>query len=387
MSKLNSKATIIVSGMIAGDPWQGGAAWAVLQYVLGLGRLGHEVFLVEPIPPKAIRPADVSLAQSANAACFSRVTAEFGLQDNSVLVLAGTEETIGLPYEALRRIARRTQLIINISGMLSDEALLARIPVRVYLDIDPAFNQLWQAVQGIDMRFAGHTHFVTIGQEIGESACSVPTCGLSWLKTLQPVVLERWPVARDVVHDALTTIGNWRAYGSIEHNGVVYGQKVHSLRPFFALPTRTRERFLLAMAIHPAETTDLAALHTNGWQLVDPARVADTPVNYQRFIQGSKAEFGIAKSGYVASCCGWFSDRSICYLASGRPVIAQETGFTKYLPVGNGLFSFGTCEDVLGAIEALNMDYAGHCRSARDIAMEFFDSDKVLRVFLERVGM
>jgi hypothetical protein len=380
-------ATILVSGMIASDPFQGGATWAVLQYVLGLRRLGYEVYLVEPIRQENLLPNGAPLAATRNAAYFSRVTQEFELRDRSALLLPGTQQTYGLSYKQLRQVARRANMLINISGILTDEALLAPIPVRVYLDLDPAFNQLWSAVQGIDMRFAGHTHFVTIGQAIGESDCFVPTCGLKWLKTFQPIVLERWPVAGRIDHDALTTIGNWRGYGSIEHEGVIYGQKAHSLRQFFALPTMTKEQFILALAIHPNETTDLAALAQNGWRLLDPALVANTPASYQKFIQGSKAEFGIAKSGYVASKCGWFSDRSVCYLGSGRPVIAQETGFSRHIPTGEGLFAFNTTGDVLKAIESLRADYPKHAAAARTIARDYFDSDKVLRQLLQKVGV
>src|SRR5207237_3932855 len=142
------------------------------------------------------------------------------------------------------------------------------------------------------------------------------------------------------------------------------------------LPTRTTMKFLLAMAIHPGEHSDLAALAANRWALTDPQQVAGTPDAYQRFIQGSWGELGIAKSGYVASRCGWFSDRSICYLASGRPVLAQQTGFSSFLPTGEGLFAFATAQDVLSGIDALNSDYARHARAARAIAQEFFDSDK-----------
>src|SRR5262249_43123200 len=147
----------------------------------------------------------------------------------------------------------------NIAGLLTDESLTAPIPIRVYLDIDPAFTQLWSSAQGIDMRFGGHTHFVTIGQAIGEPNCLVPECGLRWLKTLPPIVLALWPVATQVAYDALTTIGNWRGYGSIEHQGVKYGQKAHSLRSFYSLPGLTEMKFMPALAIHPDETNDLAA--------------------------------------------------------------------------------------------------------------------------------
>src|SRR5439155_10537411 len=181
---------------------------------------------------------------------FRDVTARFGLTGSAALLLDGTRETVGLPYDELLRVAGRADVLVNVSGMLADPALTARIPVRVYLDLDPAFVQVWHT-QGIDMRFAGHTHFVTVGLDVGQPDCPVPTCGLPWITTPQPVVLERWPFAGAVTRDALTTVGNWRGYGSVEHEGVFYGQKAHSLRPLITLPTRTRERFELALAIHP----------------------------------------------------------------------------------------------------------------------------------------
>ena len=383
---MKNPATILVSGMIATNPWQGGATWAVLQYLLGFQRLGHDVYLVEPIESKALQPAGVALAGSDNADYFRRVASDFGLGERAALLLAGTQQTFGIAYDQLCEITQGADVLINISGMLTDEALTGRIPIRVYLDLDPAFNQLWSAVQGIDMRFDGHTHFLTIGQAIGEPDCVVPTCALPWMKTLQPIVLDRWPLAKQITYDALTTIANWRGYGSIEHEGVMYGQKVHSLRRFMSLPMLTQEKFMLAVSIHAKETRDLADLAANGWQLLDPVRVAGTPATYQQFIQGSKAEFGIAKSGYVASRCGWFSDRSLCYLASGRPVIAQETGFSRYLPTGEGLFAFNNSDDALKAIEELRRDYSRHARKARAIAEEHFDSDKVLDRLLEKLG-
>src|SRR4029077_17128575 len=172
---------------------------------------------------------------------------------NAALLINGTRETAGLGYEELCKLAKSADLLLNISGMLADQNLIASIPVRVYLDLDPAFNQLWSAVQGINMRFGGHTHFLTIGQAIGQTGCAVPTGGLEWLKTFQPVVLDRWPVANEIRHDSFKTIANWRGYGSIEHNGQHYGQKAHSLRQFVKLPTLTKEQFLLALAIHPDE--------------------------------------------------------------------------------------------------------------------------------------
>jgi hypothetical protein len=377
-------SSIVLSGMVAADPHQGGATWAVLQYALGLTRLGHEVVLVDPISLESVRPHGACLDKSENAAYFRRVAEDFDLPQ-AALLLAGTQETVGISYEELRRRARSADLLLNINGLLADEELLAEIPVRVYLDIDAGFNQLWHATQGIDRRFGGHTHHVTIGQGIGEEWSPVPTCGIDWEKTVQPVVLSEWPVADGIREDALTTVGNWRGYGSFEHDGVFYGQKAHSLRELIGLPMRTDEQFVLALAIHPDEKKDLDALDGNGWRLVDPARVAASPAAYRRFIQGSKAEFGLVKQGCVSAPCGWFSERSACYLASGRPVIAQETGFSRFLPTGEGLFAFTTEDQALVAIDELRGDYKRHAAAARAIAEEHFDSDRVLTRLLERV--
>ena len=368
--------------MIAGDPRQGGATWAVLQYLLGLRRLVHDVYFIEPLRVGPIAPAVTQY--------FSDVTRAFELEDVAALLPADARQTAGLPYEHVVEVAKRADVLINVSGMLTDEAIIGRIPVRVYLDLDPAFVQLWHETGAADMRFAGHTHFVTVGQSIGGPHCDVPTCGLDWIPTLQPVVLERWPrVGPEAAPrwDAFTTVANWRGYGSVEHAGVHYGQKAHSLRGLMHLPRLTRERLMLALSIHPNEVKDLEALSSNGWLRADPAEVAATPAQYQRFVQGSKGEFGLAKSGYVASRCGWFSDRSACYLASGRPVVAQDTGWSRYLPAGQGLLAFDTAEQAAAALEAVDRDYARHCRAARAIAETHFDSDKVLGRLLSRIGV
>jgi hypothetical protein len=372
--------------MIAADPGQGGAAWAVLQYVLGLQQLGHEVYLVEPISPSAVQPKGADLHDSVNARYFMRVVKDFGLRDHAALLLAGSRESCGLPFSRLLKVTRQTDLHLNIAGMLNDDRLIAQVPLRVYLDLDPAFTQMWQSVQGIDMRLQDHTHHVTIGLNIGKPSCPVPTCGCRWITTCQPIVISHWPVSPDISRNALTTVGNWRGYGSIEHGGVLYGQKVHSLREFYPLPTRTTERFCLAMGIHPEEERDLAELARYGWEILDPRTVTATPQDYQRFIQASKAELGIAKSGYVKSGCGWFSDRSLAYLASGKPVLAQNTGFRDHLPTGVGLFSFSSISDILDAVDRVRQDYRRHSRGARELAVEHFDSQKVLAKLLESVG-
>ena len=374
------------AGMMAADPFQGGATWAVLQYLLGLRQLGYEVTFVEPIEASQLHPPGASFESSENARYFQEVVREFGLQSQAALLLAGSQQTIGLSYGELRRRAAHCDVLFNVSGMLQDAALSEKIRLRVYLDLDPAFIQLWESACKIDMHLSSHTHFVTVGQAIGLPECSIPSCGRDWLPTFQPVVLDYWPIGEKISHDALTTVGNWRGYGSIEYDGRHYGQKAHSLRNFFELPKLTTEKFMLALAIHPDEKRDVEGLRENNWELLDPVECVGSPGRYRQFIQESKAEFGIAKSGYVVSQCGWFSDRSACYLASGRPVLAQETGFSRFLPTGEGLFSFATIEEVLCAIEEMNRDYTRHRRAARALAEQYFDSRRVLTRLLDIIG-
>jgi hypothetical protein len=375
---------IVVAGMVAGVPRHGGATWAVLQYVLGLRRLGHDVWLVEEwAGPGGPDDAD-GFERSESAAYFDALRARFDLEQRAALLLAGSEHTLGLPYRELRGAVREADLLLNISGLLTDPGLRDEAPVRAYVDLDPAFAQLWHET-GVDVRFAGHNRFVTVGQAIGTPSSTVPTCGLDWIPSVPPVVLERWPALAPPASGDFTTIGNWRGYGSIEHEGVHYGQKAHSLRRFMSLPKRTGASVVLALTIHPDEKPDLEALDENGWQVVDAVEVAGDPDAYQRFIQGSKAELGIAKSGYVESRCGWFSDRSACYLASGRPVLAQETGFSEFLPTGDGLLPFATMDELLAGIEEIDRRYPEHARAARALAEEELASDRVLARLLDRV--
>ena len=323
---------VVVCGAVAGVPGLGGAAWAVLQWVLGLRELGHEVLQVE---------------------------------------LSG--EAPGTSADEVERFCSSADLLFDVGGMLAAHPrLFDPIPVRAYLDLDPVFTQLWHD-ESIDMRLDGHTHFVTVGLNLGEP----------WITTLPPVVLSQWPVADEVVTDAFTTVAHWRAFGTLERDGVVYGPRAHSWREFIDLPARTSVPLLPALAIDPAEEKDIAALEEHGWRWLDPAAVAATPDAYRAFVQGSRGELGIAKHGYVVSRSGWFSDRSACYLASGRPVVAQDTGWSDHLPTGEGLFAFDDTDGAAAALEAVAADEPRHRAAARAFAEAEMDSRRVLSVLLQ----
>jgi len=372
---------IAVSGMVAGEPNQGGAAWAVLQYVLGLRRMGHEVILVEPVT------AGSASAGSPSCRYLEAVASQFGLELATLLSADGPggPESAPIPYDRLLELMRGTDLLLNVSGMLTQADLLEAIPVRAYLDLDPFFNQLWHQ-QGADMRFEAHTHFVTVASNLGGPGCEVPTLDLPWIETLPPVVLEAWPAASEAPTLPFTTVGHWRSYGPIEHEGRRYGMRAHSLRELIELPQRSRGKFALALGIHESEGDDLDALERHGWRLLDPDVVAGTPSLYRQFVGSSTGEIGIAKEGYVRSRSGWFSDRSACYLASGRPVIAQDTGFGRVLPTGEGLLAFTTVEEGAAAIEKVLARPAAHASAALALAEDVLDSDRVLTVLLDALG-
>jgi hypothetical protein len=333
--------------MVASKPHHGGATWAVLQYVLGLAELEHEVWLVDPGGGHGKAERYFRSLQLGRRASLGRYRGPV------------------------------PDVLLNVSGVLRDERILQRTPIRVYLDLDPVFTQLWH-VQGVDVGLDGHTHHVSVGTRL-------PSTGHEWTSALPPVVLSRWPVARRVERDAFTTVANFRSYGTIEDEGVRLGQKAHSLRKLHELPRRTKEHFALALDIHPDEP-ECEELGGYGWELLDPRGAAGTPELYRAFVRGSKGELGIAKEGYVASRSGWFSDRSAVYLASGRPVIAEDTGFGERLPTGAGLFAFTGADDVLAAIEMLRSDPGRHARAARAIADEYLDSRQVLTRLLREVG-
>jgi hypothetical protein len=330
--------------------------------------------LLEPAP-----------CEPAVLARFARVTVRYDLVGRAALLHCG-RRTSGLGYRDLAAFVTDADLLLNLSGVLVDDELAGPIPLRVYVDLDPAFTQVWR-LAGVDVRWEGHHRFATVGQAIGTSSSNAPTGGVSWVATAPPVVLEAWPVVDAPPNYGFTTIGNWRSYGSVDHEGNRYGQKAHAVRSLIELPTRAVDvAFQPAFAIHPAERQDLTALTTHGWRLVHPLAAAGDPERYQRFVQSSTGEIGIAKSGYVSSRSGWFSDRSVCYLASGRPVVAQNTGWPAFYPEGDGLLAFSSVEEAAGAVHEVVGAYDRHRKAARTIAEDVFDARKVLGRLLAAVG-
>jgi glycosyltransferase involved in cell wall biosynthesis len=382
--------TIAIAVAIAHKMKQGGYTWVPLQYALGLRRLGWDVLLLDRLEPDMCRDAQgrpCSPEESANLGYFVDVMSGFGFESSFALLCDRGARFIGLSRAEVRQRISRCAFLLNVMGFLDDEEILGWAPRRVFLDIDPGFGQMWR-VLGLNDVLRGHDDFVTIGENLGRPDCTIPDCGLHWITTPQPIVLEQWPVCRQSRGARLTSVVTWRgAYGPLEYGGRTYGLRVHEFRRFVRLPRLTGRTFELALDIHPAETADLALLGEHGWSLVDPRVVAGDPWDYRDYIQDSLAEFMVAKNMYVQSRAGWMSDRSLCYLASGKPVVAQDTGLGWLYPTGRGLLTYTTLDEAAQAVEEVVREPEAHQRAARELAEEYFDSDKVLARLLDRLGV
>jgi hypothetical protein len=379
----------VVAGSVAQRPWNGGHTWVFLQYLLGFRELGFEVLLLDRLEPdmcfdSANRPTNAE--HSVNIAYLDLVMKAFDLGDRYAVFADGGARTVGLSRAQVLKDVARAALVLNVNGFFGDDDVLARAGVRAYLDIDPGFAHMWRAL-GLHDAFRGHDAYVTVGESIGRPESTIPTGGLEWVTTAQPVVLEHWPVARGDGR-AFTSVGSWRGpFGPVEYEGVTYGLRVHEFRKFAELPRHVAAPLEIALDIDAADSSDVELLREGGWELRDPREVAGDPWRYRDYLQGSRAELMVAKNMYVASRSGWFSDRSICYLASGRPVLAQDTGFTNYYPVGRGLLAFTTLEEAIDGVERIAGDYGAHSRAARQLAEEHFASDRVLEKLLQKLGI
>jgi hypothetical protein len=275
-------------------------------------------------------------------------------------------------------------LLINLCGALKDNELLRRIQRRAYFDLDPGFTQIW--AHEWDMDLNKHNLFFTVGLNVGQSDFGIPLRGIEWQTFMPPVALEYWPAQTDTNAKNFTTIGQWRGQYAVWKDEM-YGPKCDEFLKFVELPRKTPQPIELALLIHETETDDLAVLRTNNWRLVNPHEAACGRDGFRSYIQRSRAEFSVAKHGYVKTRSGWLSDRTVCYLASGRPVLVQDTGLGKHLPTGKGLLTFTTLEEAVRGIESINADYAAHSAAARKLAEEKFAAPKVLQSILDRAGV
>jgi hypothetical protein len=389
---MSARLKLVVLGMMGRSPFAG-QSWLYLNWLRGLSSLGHDVFYVEddtvwPFDPEANAVRDDCRYAIRHIA---RNMEQIGLPDRWAFRLADREDGCwGMSGSALRELYRSCDALLNIVGAtdLRDEQMLA--PLRIYVETDPVTAELRLAGGDPHTReaFANHHVLATYGENYGAPDCRVPLNGREYLHTRQPVDVELWPLAFDAEAPYFTTIGNYRQDGGdVEWQGSTYRwSKHHEWERFIDLPRRTGQRFELAITHLRAE--DRERLLSAGWRLTSPLAMSlDVFGAYPRYIRASRGEFTVAKDQNVRLRSGWFSERAVCYLASGKPVVTQDTGFSSVLPTGAGLFAVADVEEAADAVQQIEADYRRHCEAARAIAIEHFDAAGVASRLLSAAGL
>ena len=387
---------IVVSGLIAGYPL-GGVAWDYLAYVSGFRRLGHEVFYLEDTGQWLYDPRAHTFTDDVgfNVTYLADTLSRAGESMRTQWSLRAPDGTYhGATLAAVERFCSSADLFLNLSG-----ACWLREPYRgarriAYLDSDPCYSQakLLAVEQGIateDQAYSvglmrAHNCFLTFAENIHDPSCTIPACGLDWLPTRQPIILDDWPFSFEPRAGAYTTVMSWKTDVTPPNlAGITYGGKDVEFVKFIDLPGRVRVP--LQVALSGAAPRD--ELRRRGWQVVEAYEQSHSMDSYRDYLRRSRAEWSIAKNAYTASRSGWFSTRSAAYLALGKPVVVQDTGFRPYHTTGEGLFAFSTIDEAVAAIEAVESDYRRHCEAARHIAEQEFAAQVVLQRLLRDVGL
>lgn len=393
MPARSSSLRIVVTGIVGSCP-VGGVAWDYFQYPIGLARLGHEVVYHEdtwnwpydPLQATAVNTPTYSVDFIAKF--FQTYAPELSDRWHYRHL---NEDSFGMSQSGFDRFAQSADLFLDVSvASRWPDALNPRC-VAAYMDTDPGFNQILldERTDGDDKqarlleRFKRYDRYLTYAENIGQADCLVPTLGVSWITTRMPIITPFWREIPAVTGAApWTTVMTWNGFPQpLVHAGRTYGSKGVEFMKFSSLPRVTSHPLKIAIGGKaPRES-----LAREGWTIVDAPAVTLTPEGYQRFITESRGEFSTAKNVYVAMKTGWFSCRTACYLAAGRPAVVQDTGFSKTVPVGKGLLAFDTLEEASAAIEAVESDYRSQADAARELAADQFGSDKVLTRMLDDI--
>ena len=364
----------IVAGALANKPLNGGVAWVPLSYALGLRRLGFDVYLVEELGDQG----------ATGRAYFAHVSGDFGFDERSAL-LDGDRDDAGM-----RRVAAEAELLVNISGHARLEWLVKGPRTSAYVDTDPGFTQVWNRDGLLHPSIRDHTHHFSVGTNLGSMRCLVPDDGIQWRPSPPPVVLDEWPLAENRPRDMrFTTVATWRCpSGVLSLDGDTYlPSKLHEFRRVMGLPAMATDAiFEIALDIQPEDDADRENLVRSGWTLVDPHAVACDPRSFRGYVGGSAAEFSTVQGAYSALNTGWISDRSVRYLASGRPVLVQATGVSSDIADEQGLLTFTTPAEAERQVGRIAANYEEHAAAARSIAETHFDSDCILGEMLEQMG-
>ena len=375
---MNSKLRIIVSGLIAQYPL-GGVTWDYFQYVLGLTQLDHDVYYVEDTGQWPYNPREGGLGKDCdfNVQYLAAIMSRYGLAEQWAYRFPWQSQWFGLSDAKRQEVVRSADLLINVSGTLERPEEYRAVSRLAYIDSDPVFTQVKLARGQLDFRKLIDVHDVQFS--FGEClSVHVPETGHQWRPTRQPIVLSEWRPDKPC-REVFTTVMNWTSYKPVVYGNQSYGQKDLEFVRFQELPSMIAPT-ALEIAVNAGKTrgTPRQLLARKGWRVVDPAEVCPDLDTYRDYIESSKAEWSVAKNGYVVGRPGWFSCRSACYLAAGRPVAVQDTGFGTVLPLGEGLLAFGTVDEAVASIRDIEANYPRHAKAAREIAVEYFDATKVL---------
>jgi len=384
---VSSKLRVIVTGLIGQYPL-GGVTWDYLQYVLGLRDLGHDVFYFEDTGQWPYAPDTDGVGKNCDYTVryLTDLFSRFELANRWAYRFPWQSQWFGMSDESRREVVETADLLINVSGTLERPAEYRTAKCLAYIDSDPAFTQVKLASGHQYLRDLLDLHDVlfTFGESIGSELSATPATGDDWLPTRQPIVLSEWTTGTEH-RSVFTTVMNWSSYNPVHFEGRAYGQKDVEFRNFMDLPERVAPT-VLELAAKSGRRTKLPRellLH-RGWQLVDPDQACPDLDRYRDYLQSSKAEWSVAKGGYVQGQSGWFSCRSACYLAAGRPVVVQDTGFSNVIPTGEGVLAFDDMDGAIAGIQSVESDYERHARAARQIAEEWFDARRVLDQFVTR---
>ena len=383
---------IVILGMMGRCPF-GGQTWLYLNWLRAFARLGHDVWYAEDDTVWPYHPEMNQVTDECGYATrhIASVLQKIGLEGKWAFRLADRKgASWGLDEKKLDALYRDCDLLLNVVGStdLREEHMKARL--RVYVETDPVTAELRLANGDAHTReaFGNHHAIFTYGENYGQSDCGVPLNGVSYKFTRQPVDLELWPMAFDPSCTYFTTIGNYRQKGSdVQYNGQTYHwSKHHEWEKFMDLPRRASQPFELAMM--PDDPKDRELLQSHGWKLVPPLQMSlDVFGAYPDYFRRSRGEFTVAKDQNVRLRSGWFSERDACYLACGKPVVTQDTGFGRTIPTGKGLFAFTTIEEAVHAIEWINADYRRQCEAARAVAEEYLSAPKIGAAMLRDLGL
>lgn len=407
-----SRLRIVVTGLIAQHPSLGGVAWDYLQFPAGLKRLGHDVYYLEdsgewPYNLDGGPRGDDWVAHdpSANVAHLAEVMRRVGLEDRWAYRFPIDGRWFGLQEAKRKEVLRTADLLLNVSGTLECPDEYRTVQRLAYLDSDPVFTQIKLLRADEHAAFAARVNAHDVFFSFGEALGTLWQDGRQWRPTRQPLLLDEWTTLSRPSRDCYTTVMSWTSYQPLEYRGARYGQKDVEFERYLDLPARVAPVRLevavggLQHAEWEASDSDSSTSATSdvdtppgtserlrrlGWSVVDPLRHCTDLDSYRRYVQSSRGEWSVAKNGYVRGQAGWFSCRSACYLAAGRPVVVQDTGFSRVLPVGEGLFAFTSPEEAAACILESEGDYERHTTAARAIAHEYFDSRKVLEPLVER---